>query len=177
MGSARELATNGQPAPGDDLAAGQPGARTPRSRLRACVYCLAGFLLWLLLDAAIFRSDLYPSILEPESAAGNFELLFWNEMHRKPTGHPEIAGIGDSRLPLLPRVANELTPRTGYTFTNVGVPGTSPRCWYYRLRDLDPAAQRYAAIVFAVDSYDDEDGWGIRLTACSTSRRSSRDCA
>jgi len=34
------------------------------------------------------------------------------------------------------------------------------RAWYYMLRDLDPTARRYRAVVFAVNDYMDED-WGI----------------
>ncbi len=139
--------------------ADQPAGTASRSRLRVCGYCLAGFLLWFLLDAAVFRSNLYPSILEPESSAGNCELMFWNETHRKPSGLPEVAVIGNSRLPLLPRISNELTAQTGYRFANAGVAGSSPRCWYYLVRDLDPTTRRYAAIAFAVDDYDDEDTW------------------
>src|SRR6185436_1097743 len=39
------------------------------------------------------------------------------------------------------------------------VAGTNPRSWYYMLRDLDPTARRYRAIVFGVDDYDDEDSY------------------
>jgi len=37
------------------------------------------------------------------------------------------------------------------------VPGTDARTWYYLIRDLDPTARRYRALVFGVDDYDDED--------------------
>jgi len=40
---------------------------------------------------------------------------------------------------------------------NVGVAGSSPRTWYYMLRDLDPTARRYAVVLLPVDDYDDED--------------------
>jgi hypothetical protein len=52
----------------------------------------------------------------------------------------------------------DLRPRqTGYAVRTAVVPGSDPRAWYYVLRDLDPAARRYRAIVFGVDDYDDED--------------------
>jgi hypothetical protein len=37
------------------------------------------------------------------------------------------------------------------------MPGSTPRCWFYMLRDVDPKASRYAAIVIGVEDYDDED--------------------
>jgi hypothetical protein len=52
----------------------------------------------------------------------------------------------------------DLRPRqTGYAVRTAGVAGSDPRTWYYLLRDLDPTARRYRAIVFGVDDYDDED--------------------
>ena len=41
-----------------------------------------------------------------------------------------------------------------------GTPGwraRNVRSWYYMLRDLDPTARRYRAVVFGVTDYDDED--------------------
>ena len=35
--------------------------------------------------------------------------------------------------------------------------GTDARSWYYMLRDLDPDANRYRALVFGVNDYNDED--------------------
>ena len=68
--------------------------------------------------------------------------------------------IGDSRMLLLPRLSNEHTQETGYTFGNIAIAGASPRSWYYMLRDTDPTARLYRAIVIAVESYDDADKWG-----------------
>ena len=48
--------------------------------------------------------------------------------------------------------------QTGYVFRHAGVAGSDVRTWYYMLRDLDPTARRYRAIVFGVDDYEDEDG-------------------
>ncbi len=46
---------------------------------------------------------------------------------------------------------------TGYYLRQAGIAGTDARIWYYMLRDLDPAATRYRAVVIAVNDYDDED--------------------
>jgi hypothetical protein len=69
-----------------------------------------------------------------------------------------VVTVGDSRFAYYPRVANQLTPETGYVFRHAGVAGTDVRAWLYMLRDLDPTRQRYRAIVLGVDDYDDEDG-------------------
>jgi hypothetical protein len=37
------------------------------------------------------------------------------------------------------------------------VPGSTPRCWYYMLRDADPTAHRYAAVIIPVYDYDDAE--------------------
>ncbi len=60
----------------------------------------------------------------------------------------------------MPRVANEMKPNTGYTFASVSLGGALPRVWYYQLRDLDPAANQYAAILLPSDDYDEPDGAG-----------------
>jgi D-alanyl-lipoteichoic acid acyltransferase DltB (MBOAT superfamily) len=42
-------------------------------------------------------------------------------------------------------------------FLNGGVPGTTPRCWPFFVRAIDPAASRFRAVVIAVDTYADDD--------------------
>jgi hypothetical protein len=68
-----------------------------------------------------------------------------------------IVALGDSRLGITPKLCNDLEPETGYFFRSAGVAGTDPRAWYYMLRDLDPTARRYRAILLTVNSYDDEE--------------------
>jgi PHD/YefM family antitoxin component YafN of YafNO toxin-antitoxin module len=45
----------------------------------------------------------------------------------------------------------------GYRFATIATPGTTPRCWYYMLRDVDPRRSQYAAILIGAEDYDDED--------------------
>ncbi len=55
-------------------------------------------------------------------------------------------------------LANELTPKSGVQlFRSAGCAGSDPRAWYFMLRDLDPDASRYRALVIGTDDYDDED--------------------
>jgi hypothetical protein len=116
----------------------------------------ASFFGFVAMEAAIFHSGLYVSIVSPDSSTGYMETVLNNEAQRSKQG-PQIVAIGDSRMGLLARVGNELTPETGYTFASIAVAGSTPRCWYYMLREADPDANRYAAVVVTLDSFDDVD--------------------
>ena len=81
--------------------------------------------------------------------------MFYNNERSRQLVGPQVLGMGDSRMALTPRLANQLRGETGYTFGSAAVPGATPRTWYYMLRDLDPQRNRYRAIVFGMDNYDD----------------------
>ena len=91
------------------------------------------------LDALLFRTGLYTSILEPDSSTGLFELVLRREQHAQSQyGRNLVVTLGDSRFAYYPRVANQHTAETGFVFRQAGVAGTDARAWYYMLRDLDP---------------------------------------
>ena len=116
------------------------------------------FLGLFALDGLVFRTPFYPSVLEMDSSTGGFELILWREQQAQTqNGDNLVVTLGDSRFAYSPRLANELSAQTGYVFRHAGVAGTDVRAWYYMLRDLDPTARRYRAIVFGVRDYDDED--------------------
>jgi hypothetical protein len=118
---------------------------------------LAAVMGLFLIDAAIFRTRLYYPVLEPNATAGSLEMACFLETSRKPEYGKQVLAFGDSRLPLTPWLANQVSASRGYEFASVGVAGSSPRTWYYMVRDLDPAALRYAVVLLPVDDYDDED--------------------
>lgn len=121
----------------------------------AVLLCIGGLFG---IDALLFRTNLYPSILEPDSSAGQFELTLWRELRaQKNFGGNAVTGVGDSRFAYYPRVANQLMAETSLVFRSAGVAGSTPQAWYYMLRDVDPTAHRYRAIMIGVDDYDDED--------------------
>ena len=122
--------------------------------MRSALILLAAAVGFLCVEMAVFHSNLYPSIIDTDSSTGFLETFYENERNRQRVG-PQILGMGDSRMALSPRIANSLRAETGYTFGNAAVPGATPRVWYYILRDLDPQRDRYAAIVFGMDNYDD----------------------
>jgi hypothetical protein len=112
--------------------------------------------IFTLIDGAIFHSGLYASFVEPNSAAGALHSFLWMERHRKLDNRPQILAIGDSRMGFRSRVLNDRAD-VDFTFASIATQGTTPRVWYYMLREIDPHADRYVAIVFGVDSFDDED--------------------
>lgn len=117
-------------------------------------------LLWstaalAVLEAGLFHTGLYAYILAPDSTTGVMETVLNNELERPKEGPNQILGIGDSRMALVPRVANELTPETGYTYATIAAAGSTPRCWYYMLRAVDPDANRYRAVVIGIETFDD----------------------
>ncbi len=124
---------------------------------RAALILAASLLGFAVLEAAVFRSGLYLIVAEPRSTAGYLTTILHNEQTRPKEGPNQILAIGDSRMFLLPRVANEMG--TGYTYASIAVAGTTPRCWYYMLRSVDPEANRYRAVIITVDSYDDPETW------------------
>ena len=133
-----------------------PGTSLQKGRLVLALPL--AFLGLFALDGILFRTPFYPSVLEMDSSTGVFELTLWRERQAQTqNGDNLVVTLGDSRFAYSPRLANELTAKTGYVFRHAGVAGTDVRAWYYMLRDLDPTARRYRAIVFGVRDYDDED--------------------
>lgn len=124
-------------------------------RLRTISRLGAGILLYVLIEAALFRTGLYTWILDPDSSTGTIETLIRNEKWRAVHDRNQVLAVGDSRMGILPRLANE--HNVGYWFSSIAIGGSTPRCWYYFLRDTDPTARRYAAVVIPVNDYDLRD--------------------
>lgn len=140
-----------------------PQPPTPKSRsderwpiLKRVALAVAAFCL---LEGLIFHSSFYPSLLKPDSAAGRLRTTVQLEQLRQSRAPNQVLGVGDSRMPLWPRLTDALRGETGYTFANIATPGTYPRDWYYMLREVDPDRNRYAAILIPMYEYEDDD-WG-----------------
>src|SRR5579864_153900 len=127
---------------------------------------MAGCLVFLG-DAAVFRTGLYFLIEEPDTAASAFEREMRLELARPRDNRKQILIVGDSRAQAIrPRLVEEGSKQWGAAFANVAVLGSSARAWYYLLRQLDPDANRYNAVVIGVDSFDDNnDSWRGDSTA------------
>ncbi len=114
-----------------------------------------GLALFLAIEWTVFHSRIYPSILTPDSSTGMFELVLSMERENAATPARRVVAIGDSRQALREALANQI--QTAYRFSNAAVGGTTPRCWYYQLREMDPQRDHYKAILIPVEGYDDED--------------------
>jgi len=110
---------------------------------------LLGVTAFVCLDGIIFHSGLYVSILAPDSYAGRLELLTRTEKQRPASGLKEVLVLGDSRMAegFSNTVADELGSAAGFKFVNLAEPASSVNSWYYMLREIDPKARRYWAIV------------------------------
>jgi hypothetical protein len=114
-----------------------------------------GLLAFVFIEGAVFHTGFYPSILDPSSSTGTIETLIRNEQARAVHDRNQVLAVGDSRMGILPRMANE--HHVGYWFASIAIGGSTPRCWYYFLRDTDPTARRYAAVVVPANDYDLRD--------------------
>ena len=121
---------------------------------RTLFLCLLGFFA---LESAIFHTRIYRSVLKPESTAGLVESILSAEITREVHDRNQVIMVGDSRMGFFPRVTDAMLPELGYTFRTIGVAGSSPRCWYYLLREVDPTKRRYSAVVIPVENYEDAE--------------------
>jgi hypothetical protein len=108
-----------------------------------------GIAAFVCVDGAIFHSGLYVSILAPSSYAGRVWRLTRAETERAPSGLKEVLVLGDSRIAegFSSTLANELGSPAGLKFVSLAEPAASANTWYYMIREVDPAARRYAAII------------------------------
>jgi hypothetical protein len=110
---------------------------------------LLGIAAFICVDGAIFHSGLYVSILSPNSYAGRVVAITRAEKNRAPSGLKEVLVLGDSRIAegFSDTLANELGSPAGLRFASLAEPAASANTWYYMVREVDPTAQRYSAIV------------------------------
>jgi hypothetical protein len=169
---------------------GPKQGRPPKLR-DAVLWTAFSVLAYFLIDAALFRSGWYLRFLEPNSTAGQVELRFHSLMSRTAGNRPEVLVVGDSRIAegfSAPKADAAVGNRL--RFENAGISGTTPRSWYYLIRDLDPKGRRYAAVVLPLDDYSDQDAMEdlsgrtedlnyvigrLRLTDCVPFARSIND--
>jgi hypothetical protein len=128
--------------------------------MRTVRILLGSLAVFVVVEFLVFHTRLYTLVLSPESSTGILELRLENETRRPVADRNQVLIIGDSRMGgFFPRYADQIRPALRYTFATIATPGTTPRCWYYMLRDVDPSARRYAAIVIGVNDYDDAETW------------------
>ncbi len=110
---------------------------------------LLGIAVFICVDGVIFHSGLYVSILAPSSYAGRVAKITQAEKERAPSGLKEVLVLGDSRIAegFSTTLANELGAPAGLKFVSLAEPAASANTWYYMVREVDPTARRYSAII------------------------------
>ncbi|HET6274948.1 MAG TPA: hypothetical protein VFE16_03290, partial [Candidatus Cybelea sp.] len=123
----------------------------------AALLVASAFAIFALVDALAFRTSLYRSVLDPSSSTGSFEAAIAEFRAVPARPRDDVLVLGDSRIysGLDPSVASAAS-RT-LRFLNGGVPGTTPRCWPFFVRAVDPQTDRLRAVVIPVDTYTDDD--------------------
>lgn len=128
------------------------------ARKKALFWVVGVILVFLCVEGLVFRGSWYADYLEPDSSAGNLEFhLRWLK-EPPPPDISEVLVVGDSRMAegFSSRIAKEKSGGR-VQWWNLGTPGTTPRVWYYLMRDADPQRNRFHTVVFALDLYPDLD--------------------
>lgn len=118
------------------------------ARLKAPLRLVAAMLAaWILLDLAIYRSGLYYRLAEPESNTGAVvtTLMLLDREYR-----PEARNVlvfGDSRIGEGFSAKQAEAGDASLNFINVSVPGSTPRTWYYLMREAARRGYRFEAAV------------------------------
>jgi hypothetical protein len=108
-----------------------------------------GAAVFICVDGIIFHTGLYPSILAPESYAGRVAVLTRAEKERPASDLKEVLVLGDSRMAegFSSKLADDLGSAAGLKFITLAEPASTANTWYYMVREVDPTAQRYWAII------------------------------
>jgi len=119
---------------------------------------VAGFVVFLAVNALLFATPLYYHFLAPDSTTGSFEHVIAAASAAAHDPASDVLVFGDSRIYEGFDVPNADRAAPGLHFIDASVPGTTPRCWTVLDRALDPQAHRFRAVVVPVDTYSDDDG-------------------
>jgi hypothetical protein len=128
---------------------------------------LLGIVAFICLDAILFHTGLYVSILAPRSYAGRIARITEAERKRAPSGLKEVLILGDSRIAegFSAALANQLGSVAGLKFVSLAEPAASANTWYYMVREVDPAARRYSAIVIPYGvGYEPKSADALRIS-------------
>ena len=126
-----------------------------------------GLAAFICVDGAIFHSGLYVSILAPRSYAGRVAKITRSEKERVSSGMKEVLVLGDSRIAegFSASLANELGSAAGLKFVSLAEPAASANTWYYMVREVDPTARRYSAIIVPYGiGYEPNSADPLRIT-------------
>jgi hypothetical protein len=129
-------------------------SQSPRIRLLRIFILTASLLtIPIALDFVFFRSHLYLHVIEPESTAGITALAPFIVTAAYNTDRSNVLVVGDSRVGegFSRQIANATVgDQNGLNFISLGMAGTTPRVWYYLLREIDVKRDRFSTIVLVL---------------------------
>ncbi len=133
-------------------------ASHPQSWRRLAVILSSAISIVLSANIFAFYVGLYRYAVDPGSSTGAFERAITNLKAWRSDRKRDVLVLGDSRIyaGLNPSAAGAASG--GLRFLNGGIPGTTPRSWYFFDRAIDEHADRFRAVVIPVDSYSDDTG-------------------
>jgi hypothetical protein len=126
-----------------------------------------GVAAFVCLDGIVFHTSLYTRMLAPDSYAGRLAIIMRAEKQRAPSGLKEVLVLGDSRMAegFSAAVADDVSSAAGLKFVNLSEPASTVNTWYYMLREVDPAARRYSAIIVPYGiGYEPNRAEGLRIS-------------
>lgn len=106
-------------------------------------------MLW---DASVFRSGFYMRWVEPASLAGATRAALMEVGTTYVSGRRNVLLLGNSQIgeAFSTRLAAQNASEGSLHFVNGSIAGSDPRVWYHLLREFDPDADRFSAVVLAV---------------------------
>jgi len=113
------------------------------------------FLVFGVLDNAIYRSGLYAQVSSATSVAGMFAAVARWRIPTEPSGKREVLILGHSKIEaaLSEKLFERGNPDSHLKLVFGSSAGTTEKMWFYLLKHIDPEQRRYAAIVIPIDSY------------------------
>lgn len=120
------------------------------ARLKSPMLLVAAMLAsWWLIEAVLYRSGGYYRVAEPQSNTGAVvnALLLLEQSHRP--GARNVLVFGDSRIGegFSAQLADDAAGVDDIRFINVSVPGSTPRTWYFLLREIVRLGYDFDAVV------------------------------
>ncbi len=125
---------------------------------------LPKFILFVLLVIAVplgfsqlIIRYVYTQWLEPQSTAGTVMMAASAVQQQWDPKKKNILIIGNSRIGegVSAKQANNAINNNEYNFVVLGLPGTTPRIWFYVLNSLDKDANKFFAVYLMAENYSD----------------------
>ena len=120
---------------------------------------LVACLIVVLFNSILPRLTNYYYWVKPNSTMGWAVQTPDVVLHQIVPGKKNVVVIGDSRVSegFSAVQANKISERSDINFIQAGVPGTTPRVWYYLLGKIDPDHKLFAAVVLMAPRFDDDN--------------------